>query len=111
MKLRKTISLTVLTSCLLLLVAGLYVGYDKITQPPAPPKNIPETPPPGIEESSLNVLCKQYRIDPDLVIKPLSFKGVALDPDIPLEKAAQNNDLTLPALYDMIREAALGQKL
>ncbi len=111
MKLRKTISLIVLISCLLLLTAGLYLGYDKIIQSPAPPKNIPVTPPPGTEESSLNDLCQQYGIDPALVIKPLSFKGIGLDADITLEKAAQNNDLTLQALYDMIREASLGQKL
>ncbi len=111
MKLRKTISLALLTSCLLLLTAGLYVGYDIITQSPAPPKNIPVAPPPGTGESSLNDLCQQYDIDPALVIKPLSFKGIGLDAGIPLKKAAQNNDLTLQALYDMIREAVLGQKL
>ncbi len=111
MKLSKTIHLIVLTSCLLLLTAGLYVGYNKITQAPAPPKSIPVTPPPGTGESSLNVFCKQHGIDPDLVIKPLSFKGIGLDANIPLKNAAQNNDLTLQGLYDMIREAALGQKL
>ncbi len=111
MKLRKTIFLALLTSCLLLLTVGLYVGYDIITQSPAPPKNIPVTPPPGTGESSLNDLCQQYGIDPALVIKPLNFKGIGLDPDIPLRKAAQDNDLTLLALYDTIREAALGQKL
>ncbi len=95
--------------CLLLLVAGL--GIYNMKQSPAPQKQIPETPPKDIGASSLDDLCRHYGIDPDLVIKPLSFKGIALDPDIPLEKVAQNNGLTLPALYDMVREAALGQKL
>jgi hypothetical protein len=97
--------------CLLILVTGLGLIYIMQKQSPTTIGQIPEKPPEGIGASSLTNLCSHYRIDPDLVIKPLSFKGIALDPDIPLEKVADNNDLTLGAIYDMIREAALGQKL
>ncbi len=105
---KKTRPFIISALCLFILVAGLYVVFK---QDPVPQQQIPETPKEDIGESSLNAFCRYYGIDPDLVIKPLSFKGIAIDPDISLEKAATNNDLTLPVLYDMIREAALGQKL
>ncbi|MCG8634819.1 MAG: hypothetical protein MI863_13380 [Desulfobacterales bacterium] len=97
--------------CLLLLIIG--PGFKGIMQEQSPvvQGQIPKAPPEDIGKSSLNDLCSRYGIDQDLVIKTLSFKGIALEPGILLKKAAENNGLTPAALYGMIREAAFGQKL
>ena len=75
------------------------------------PEKMPLIAGPDIAKKSLAMLEAPYGINPDLVVTILNFKGIAIHRDTPLEETARRNGLSVDALYKMVREAGLSQKL
>lgn len=69
---------------------------------------LPESPPPGTGNLTLEQLCDQYGLDAATIVPKLAASGLAVAPNVPLKQAAADNKVSPIDLFERIRRVAAG---
>ena len=82
--------------------------YDAMTNGKKTPaaKTLPAEPVPGMGQTTLKDLCRQYGLDQQRIVAALAAKGVKADPELSLKKIAAAHGTDPHALFALIHEAA-----
>lgn len=67
---------------------------------------LPDQPAPGMGQTTLKDLCRQYGLDQQRIVAALAAKGVNADPELSLKKIAAAHGTDPHALFALIHEAA-----